>query len=87
MNRRIGHYGQSLLPEYCRVLTHCNAGLWRQAAMGPPWGSSEQLARREKIEVFVDETRPLLQGARLTAWELVQEGLPPRSFAITWLLV
>jgi len=75
MNRRIGHYGQSLLPEYCRVLTHCNAGALATGGYGTALGIIRAARQAgKKIEVFVDETRPLLQGARLTAWELVQEG-------------
>ncbi len=74
--RRIGKNGAALLSNDSRVLTHCNAGGLATAdygtALGVIFAAKEQ---GKKISVYVDETRPLLQGARLTAWELVQAGI------------
>lgn len=75
MCRLIGEHGAKLLNEGARVLTHCNAGALATADYGTALGVIR--AAREKItKVWVDETRPFLQGARLTAWELMQEGIP-----------
>lgn len=77
INRRIGQHGQALLPDGARILTHCNAGALATAGYGTALGVVR--AAREagkKIHVYADETRPVLQGARLTAWELVREGIP-----------
>jgi methylthioribose-1-phosphate isomerase len=75
--RRIGDLGAELLPERARVLTHCNAGALATAGYGTALGVLRSAARLGRIEaVFADETRPYLQGARLTAWELVKEGIP-----------
>lgn len=73
--KRIGAYGASLLPFEATVLTHCNAGALATGGYGTALGVIR--AAREmgkKIKVYADETRPLLQGARLTAWELRQDG-------------
>lgn len=80
--RRIGEAGLPLVPDGARVLTHCNAG-WLALV---DWGSAPApvyRARREGREVFVwvDETRPRNQGANLTSWELLQEGVPHRIVA------
>jgi len=76
-NRRMGRYGQELLPGKCRVLTHCNAGALATGGYGTALGVIRAAVEAGKdISVFVDETRPLWQGARLTAWEMVQEGIP-----------
>lgn len=74
--RRIGEAGQSLIKEGAGVLTHCNAGALATAGLGTATAPM-YLAHRNGVnfQVFVDETRPLLQGARLTAWELLQAGL------------
>jgi methylthioribose-1-phosphate isomerase len=77
INRRIGQHGQALLPDGARILTHCNAGALATAGYGTALGVVR--AAREagkKIHVYADETRPVLQGARLTAWELVRDGIP-----------
>lgn len=63
------------------ILTHCNAGALATAGMGTALGVIREIARERKITVYVDETRPLLQGARLTAWELAQEGIDYRLIA------
>ncbi|MCB9676549.1 MAG: S-methyl-5-thioribose-1-phosphate isomerase [Alphaproteobacteria bacterium] len=80
--RRIGEHGAALLKDGMRIATHCNAG-WLAFV---DWGSALApiyRAHRDgvKLEVWVDETRPRGQGARLTAWELAQEGVPHRVIA------
>jgi methylthioribose-1-phosphate isomerase len=77
MCRRIGEHGATLLPPACRVLTHCNAGALATGGIGTALAAIYVAAGHNKqIEVFVDETRPLLQGSRLTAWELHRAGIP-----------
>lgn len=77
MCRRIGEHGLSLLGDVPRVLTHCNAGALATGGIGtalaPIYLAAEQ---GRDVRVFADETRPLLQGSRLTAWELSQAGIP-----------
>jgi len=74
---RIGEHGASLLKPGSVVLTHCNAGALATAGQGTALGVIATAARQGKIErVYVDETRPLLQGARLTAWELMKQNIP-----------
>ena len=76
-NRRMGAFGAELLPQEGTVLTHCNAGALATVAYGTALGVIRAAVERGKrIRVFADETRPFLQGARLTAWELVSEGIP-----------
>lgn len=76
-NRRLGAHGAALLPEQARVLTHCNAGALATAGYGTALGVIRAAWERGKhIEVFADETRPRLQGMKLTAWELKQDGIP-----------
>ena len=76
-NRRLGKHGAQLLPRGARVLTHCNAGALATAGYGTALGVIRAAWEQGKLEkVWVDETRPLLQGARLTAWELRKEGIP-----------
>ena len=73
--RRIGEYGKGLIPEKSSVLTHCNAGGLATGGYGTALGvifSAKKKIRR----VYADETRPRLQGARLTSWELMKEGVP-----------
>jgi methylthioribose-1-phosphate isomerase len=75
--RRIGDLGANLLPAQARVLTHCNAGALATAGYGTALGVVRSAARMGKLAgVFADETRPYLQGARLTAWELLRDGIP-----------
>jgi methylthioribose-1-phosphate isomerase len=77
INRKIGDYGKGLIREGDGVLTHCNAGALATAGHGTALGIIYSAwAEGRRFQVFVDETRPLLQGARLTAWELVQEKIP-----------
>jgi len=76
MCRRIGEAGLPLVPDGAHVLTHCNAGALATGGIGTalaPIYLAHDAGRR--VEVFVDETRPVLQGARLTAWELVHAGI------------
>ena len=80
--RRIGDLGAELIPERARVLTHCNAGALATAGYGTALGVIRSAARQGKIRnVLADETRPYLQGARLTAWELAREGIPTTLIA------
>jgi methylthioribose-1-phosphate isomerase len=74
--RRMGDLGAELLPAEARVLTHCNAGALATAGYGTALGVIRSAVRLGKVKaVFADETRPWLQGARLTAWELLQDGI------------
>lgn len=76
-NRRMGRYGATLIPKGATILTHCNAGALATAGYGTALGVIRAAWEQGKdISVFVPETRPFLQGARLTAWELVKEGIP-----------
>lgn len=76
-NREMGRFGLDLIPENARILTHCNAGALATAGYGTALGVIRAAHEAgKKISVYADETRPLLQGARLTAWEMVQEGIP-----------
>ncbi len=76
-NRRMGEYGQQLVPQKAAILTHCNAGALATAGIGTALGVIRAAFREGKdIQVYVSETRPLLQGARLTAWEMMQEDIP-----------
>lgn len=75
--RKIAEYGCTLLPEFAAVLTHCNSGGLATGGLGTALGIIIDGFQKGKVaHVFVDETRPLLQGARLTAWELAQEKVP-----------
>jgi methylthioribose-1-phosphate isomerase len=77
INRAMGQHGQGLIPNPARVLTHCNAGGLATAGYGTAVGVIRAAAEAGKrVMVWVDETRPLLQGARLTAWELQRAGIP-----------
>ncbi len=76
-NRRLGANGAELLPEDARVLTHCNAGSLACVGYGTALGVIRAAHERgRRPSVWVDETRPVLQGARLTAWELGELGIP-----------
>ena len=77
INRAMGAFGAALLPDGARVLTHCNAGALATAGHGTALGVIRSAVEAGKrISVIADETRPFLQGARLTAWEMVQENIP-----------
>mgnify|MGYP000047148690 CR=1 FL=1 len=76
-NRRMGRFGQELVPDGAVILTHCNAGALATAGLGTALGvirAARDAGKR--VSVMADETRPLLQGARLTAWEMLQENIP-----------
>jgi methylthioribose-1-phosphate isomerase len=74
--RAMGLHGASLVPDVARVLTHCNAGALATAGYGTALGVIRgAVAQGKKVAVLADETRPFLQGARLTAWELMRDGI------------
>ncbi len=73
----MGQFGAEVVPENARILTHCNAGALATAGYGTALGVIRAAAAQGKVQrVFADETRPFLQGARLTAWELVRDAIP-----------
>jgi methylthioribose-1-phosphate isomerase len=75
--RALGMHGASLVPDEGRVLTHCNAGALATAGYGSALGVVRAAVEQgKKVAVFADETRPFLQGARLTAWELIRDNIP-----------
>ncbi|MCW5965381.1 MAG: S-methyl-5-thioribose-1-phosphate isomerase [Bryobacterales bacterium] len=77
INEAMGQHGAALVPNGRTVLTHCNAGALATAGYGTALGVIRAaVASGKQIDVFADETRPFLQGARLTAWELQQDGIP-----------
>jgi methylthioribose-1-phosphate isomerase len=74
--RAMGAHGATLVPGTARILTHCNAGALATAGYGTALGVIRAAAEQGKrVAVLADETRPFLQGARLTAWELVRDGI------------
>jgi methylthioribose-1-phosphate isomerase len=76
-NRQMGEYGKEFIPDGAAVLTHCNAGALATAGYGTALGVIRAAhAAGKRVSVWVDETRPFLQGARLTAWELQKDGIP-----------
>jgi methylthioribose-1-phosphate isomerase len=77
INRRIGVNGATLIPKNATILTHCNAGALATGGYGTALGVIRKAWEDKKgVQVIATETRPLLQGARLTCWELRQEGIP-----------
>ena len=75
--RSMGAFGAELLPSHGGVLTHCNAGALATCGYGTALGVIRAAVERgHEIHVYADETRPFLQGARLTAWELMHDGIP-----------
>jgi methylthioribose-1-phosphate isomerase len=77
INRAIGRHGAPLVPDHKTVLTHCNAGALATAGYGTALGVIRAAIESGKqVDVFADETRPFLQGARLTVWELQQDAIP-----------
>jgi methylthioribose-1-phosphate isomerase len=75
--RAMGAFGAAVVPADARILTHCNAGALATAGYGTALGVIRGAVEQGKrVTVFADETRPFLQGARLTAWELVRDGIP-----------
>ncbi len=76
-NEAMGRHGAALLEDSTTVLTHCNAGALATGGFGTALGVIRSAVQQgKKIRVFADETRPFLQGARLTAWELAHDGIP-----------
>jgi len=76
-NRSMGRFGSELIPDGATVLTHCNAGALATAGYGTALGVIRAAVEAgKKVAVFADETRPFLQGARLTAWELHKDNIP-----------
>lgn len=76
-NETLGRHGAGLVPDDAVVLTHCNAGALATAGHGTALGVIRSaIAEGKRVRVFADETRPVLQGARLTAWELARDGIP-----------
>ena len=76
-NKAIAKYGNQIIPKEATILTHCNTGALATVGYGTALGVIREAHYSGKnIRVFTDETRPRLQGAKLTAWELVQEGIP-----------
>lgn len=74
--RRIGHFGNAIIKNNDTILTHCNAGALATADFGTALGVLFTAhKKKKKIKVFIDETRPVLQGARLTTWELMRENV------------
>lgn len=77
INKKIGRFGQELIPDKAVILTHCNAGGLATAGYGTALGVIRAAAEQgKKIRVLADETRPFLQGARLTVWELMKDKIP-----------
>ena len=77
MNRTLGDFGAAVVPAHARILTHCNAGSLATGGYGTALGVVRSAFNQGKVDmVYADETRPLLQGARLTAYELVHDNIP-----------
>jgi methylthioribose-1-phosphate isomerase len=77
INRRMGAFGAEIVPQTANILTHCNAGSLATVDYGTTLGVVRAAIEQGKqVHVWVDETRPRLQGARLTAWELMRDGIP-----------
>ena len=77
INKKIGDYGAEVVPKSATILTHCNAGALATVGYGTALGVIRSaFAKDSTIKVFADETRPRQQGARLTTWELTQDGIP-----------
>jgi methylthioribose-1-phosphate isomerase len=81
-NRALGEHGAALVPARARILTHCNAGALATAGYGTALGVVRSAHAQGKVALlWVDETRPVMQGSRLTAWECVRDGIPHRLIA------
>jgi methylthioribose-1-phosphate isomerase len=81
-NQAMGDHGAALVPAGARILTHCNAGALATAGYGTALGVIRSAHAQGKVAlVWVDETRPVMQGSRLTAWECVHDGIPHRLVA------
>ena len=85
-NQAMGRHGATLMPSTGGVLTHCNAGALATAGYGTALGVIRAAVEAgKKIHVYADETRPFLQGSRLTAWELMKDGIPTTVISDNWL--
>src|SRR5712664_3979004 len=81
-NRALGDHGAALVPPNARILTHCNAGALATAGYGTALGIVRSAHAQGKVALlWVDETRPVMQGSRLTAWECVRDAIPHRVIA------
>jgi methylthioribose-1-phosphate isomerase len=81
-NRAMGRHGATLMPASGGVLTHCNAGALATCGYGTALGVIRAaIEQGKRIHVYADETRPFLQGSRLTAWELMKDGIPTTVIA------
>src|SRR5438045_7550851 len=81
-NEAMGQHGATLMPASGGVLTHCNAGALATCGYGTALGVIRAAVESgKKLHVFADETRPFLQGSRLTAWELMKDGIPTTVIA------
>ena len=81
-NRALGNHGAALVPARARILTHCNAGALATAGYGTALGVVRSAHAQGKVALlWVDETRPVMQGSRLTAWECLRDGIPHRLIA------
>ncbi len=77
INQELGRHGASLLPDECTVMTHCNAGALATGGYGTALGVVRAAVERgSRLDVLANETRPFMQGSRLTVWELQQDGIP-----------
>lgn len=77
VNRALGEHGAALIPDRARIMTHCNTGALASAGHGTALGVVRSAqAQGKRVSVIANETRPYLQGARLTTWECIQEGIP-----------
>ncbi|MBT9097193.1 S-methyl-5-thioribose-1-phosphate isomerase [Methylovulum psychrotolerans] len=88
-NRRMGELGADLIGHAKGILTHCNTGALATGGYGTALGVIRSIRQRQDVAVFAGETRPWLQGARLTVWELAQEGIPVTLIAdsaAAWLM-
>ena len=82
MNEAMGDFGAQVVPRHAHILTHCNAGALATGGYGTALGVIRSAFKQGKVDmVYADETRPLLQGARLTAYELVHDGIPATLIA------
>lgn len=82
MCKAMGRHGAAVVPDHARILTHCNAGALATGGYGTALGVIRAAHEQGKVEmVYADETRPLLQGARLTAYELVTDHIPATLIA------
>jgi len=76
-NRALGAFGAAMIPDGARIMTHCNAGALATAGHGTALGVVRSaIEAGKRVSVIAGETRPVLQGARLTAWELIEDGIP-----------